>query len=417
MIGRVKSARHLVPWLTMILAAMLLTACETDIFSSEKPAADAATVIPGSLPPPPPSRPYDPGTYKVGNPYQVAGQWYYPKVDLAYNERGVASWYGPNFHGKKTANGEIFDMTLIGAAHKTLPLPSVVRVTNLENGRSLVVRINDRGPFVRGRIIDLSRRAAQLLGFTRKGTAMVHVRLLPNESRRAAVEAGATGKQLMAYGSPAPKASPSIPVSVEKLAPVEGVMVSDLPRQAAEPPQPVEKVAATAAPPVIDAPPSETDPGPAAAGNQAPNAPPPYGAMTAIAGNNANPPLQSSTPSESAPVTSPAFAKPVADNVDVRSEAIDVAALPSREKIELLPVESQPNIFIQAGAFREYINANRLRARLTSLGHPVNVSQVYVTNQPFFRVRLGPMTNVDDADLALERVVALGYPEARIIVD
>jgi len=82
-----------------------------------------------------------------------------------------------------------------------------------------------------------------------------------------------------------------------------------------------------------------------------------------------------------------------------------------------LPVETQPNIFIQAGAFREYINANRLRARLTSLGHPVNVSQVYISNQPFFRVRLGPMTNVEDADIALERVVVLGYPEARIVVD
>ena len=83
----------------------------------------------------------------------------------------------------------------------------------------------------------------------------------------------------------------------------------------------------------------------------------------------------------------------------------------------MLPVETRPNIFIQAGAFREYINANRLRARLTTLGHPVDVSQVYISNQPFFRVRLGPLTNVADADIALERVVVLGYPEARIVVD
>jgi rare lipoprotein A len=349
----------------------------------------------------------------------VAGQWYYPKVDLAYNERGVASWYGPNFHGKKTANGEIFDMTLIGAAHKTLPLPSVVRVTNLENGRSLVVRINDRGPFVRGRIIDLSRRAAELLGFTRKGTAMVHVRLLPDESRRAAVEAGATGKQLMAFGSPAPKAAPSIPVSVEKLAPVDDVAVSNSPPQPAEQDQPATNVAATTAvPPVIGAPPSEQNAGMAAASNQTPPPPPPYGAMTAIDGNNASPSPQSSQPPAPALATSPVSAKPATDDDrGAQPAAIDVAALQSREKVEMLPVETQPNIFIQAGAFREYINANRLRARLTSLGHPVNVSQVYVTNQPFFRVRLGPLMNVEDADIALERVVALGYPEAQIVVD
>ncbi|MCK4868007.1 MAG: SPOR domain-containing protein [Alphaproteobacteria bacterium] len=100
-----------------------------------------------------------------------------------------------------------------------------------------------------------------------------------------------------------------------------------------------------------------------------------------------------------------------------RAEPINVAALPTREEVEVQPVKNRPTIFIQAGAFREYVNANRLRARLTSLGHPVNVSQVYVTNQPFFRVRLGPLLTVEDADIALERVVALGYPEALIVVD
>ena len=168
----------------------LLAACETE---RPPPGAGPADLVPGS-PPHHRRQAFGSGTYKVGKPYQVEGKWYYPKVDLAYDERGVASWYGPNFHGKKTANGEIFDMTLISAAHKTLPMPSVVRVTNLENGRSLIIRINDRGPFVRGRIIDLSRRAAELLGFSNKGTAMVQVRLLQDESRRAALEAGASGK-------------------------------------------------------------------------------------------------------------------------------------------------------------------------------------------------------------------------------
>ena len=123
------------------------------------------------------------GDYKVGKPYQINGKWHYPAEDYDYAETGIASWYGPNFHGKSTANGEIFDQNLITAAHRTLPLPSAVRVTNLENGRTIQLRINDRGPFARGRIIDLSRRSAQLLGFEKNGTAKVRVEIMPNESR------------------------------------------------------------------------------------------------------------------------------------------------------------------------------------------------------------------------------------------
>jgi rare lipoprotein A len=124
--------------------------------------------------------------YKVGNPYKINGQWYYPKVDYEYSETGIASWYGPNFHGKPTANGEIFDMNEVSAAHRTLPLPSVVLVTNLDNGRSLKMRVNDRGPYASGRIIDVSRRSAQLLGFYRQGTARVRVEIVADESRQLA---------------------------------------------------------------------------------------------------------------------------------------------------------------------------------------------------------------------------------------
>ncbi len=125
--------------------------------------------------------------YKVGNPYKINGQWFYPAVDYNYDEIGIASWYGPNFHGKKTANGEIFDQNKISAAHKTLPLPSIVNVTNLENGKSLIIRINDRGPFVRGRIIDLSKKAAEILGVLKIGTAKVNVKIIENESRKLAI--------------------------------------------------------------------------------------------------------------------------------------------------------------------------------------------------------------------------------------
>lgn len=113
---------------------------------------------------------------KVGKPYLVLGKWYYPNDDRDYDERGVASWYGPGFHSLSTANGERYDQDDVTAAHKTLPMPSYVEVENLDNGRKLTVRINDRGPFVDGRIIDLSRRSAQLLGVDRVGTAGVRVR-------------------------------------------------------------------------------------------------------------------------------------------------------------------------------------------------------------------------------------------------
>lgn len=117
------------------------------------------------------------GIYKVGTPYQIEGKWYYPAEDYTYRQEGIASWYGQDFHGKKTANGEKYDMNDVTAAHPTLPLPSMVKVTNLDNGRVLEVRVNDRGPYHSTRIIDLSRRAAQLLGFYEAGTAHVRVEI------------------------------------------------------------------------------------------------------------------------------------------------------------------------------------------------------------------------------------------------
>jgi rare lipoprotein A len=115
------------------------------------------------------------GVYRVGSPYVVAGRVYVPQDNPHYRTDGVASWYGSDFHGRSTANGEIFDAEAITAAHPTLPLPSYVRVTNLSNGRSLIVRVNDRGPYAANRVIDVSKRSAYLLGFTVSGTAWVRV--------------------------------------------------------------------------------------------------------------------------------------------------------------------------------------------------------------------------------------------------
>ncbi|WP_091739523.1 septal ring lytic transglycosylase RlpA family protein [Phenylobacterium immobile] len=115
---------------------------------------------------------------KVGAPYRVAGKTYVPKADPHYDKVGTATWYGDAYHNRPTASGERFDMNRLTAAHTTLPLPSMVEVTNLENGRKVVVRVNDRGPFSGGRIIDLSRGAARALGFERQGLAKVRVRYI-----------------------------------------------------------------------------------------------------------------------------------------------------------------------------------------------------------------------------------------------
>lgn len=191
----------------LLLSTALLSGCaEANLFghyakkatSGDEPPAAGSSAAP---------------TYKVGKPYQVGGVWYYPREDFDYDETGIASWYGPNFHAKMTANGETFDQNAVTAAHKTLPMPSVVRVTNLENGRSLVVRVNDRGPFVNGRIIDLSRRSAQLLGLEGAGTAKVRVQVLADESRVLA------GKLKREGSEPQVAAAPRESVTAETLPP------------------------------------------------------------------------------------------------------------------------------------------------------------------------------------------------------
>lgn len=156
---RIISNRHIIKKFMGILTLIFLASCA----STERSAS---------------YRPH----YKVGKPYEVAGKWYHPQEYQQYKNTGVASWYGKPFHGRATANGEVYNQNSLTAAHPTLPLPSVVRVTNLENGRSVILRVNDRGPFAKGRIIDVSSQAAKVLGFYEQGTARVKVELLPNES-------------------------------------------------------------------------------------------------------------------------------------------------------------------------------------------------------------------------------------------
>src|SRR6266496_6801771 len=145
------------------------------------------------------------GTYRVGKPYSVAGRVYVPEEDPNYRAEGMASWYGDDFHGRLTANGEVFDMASLTAAHPTLPMPCYARVTNLSNGKSLIVRVNDRGPYHGNRLIDVSNKAAELLEFKGNGIARVRVEYVG----RAPLE-GSDDRQLVATlrtGVPAPSPS------------------------------------------------------------------------------------------------------------------------------------------------------------------------------------------------------------------
>jgi rare lipoprotein A len=312
--------------LALLSAMLLLAGCaETQLIAhTAKQARDAVT------PDPPEGRG---GRYKVGEPYQIAGVWYHPKADYGYAETGIASWYGPGFHGKTTANGETYDQNDLTAAHRTLPMPSVVRVTNLENGKSIELRVNDRGPFARGRIIDVSARAAELLEFKQQGTAKVRVEIVAGESRRLAGESGQQRDTA--------KAPPAVPAGK-----VETASLSD-------------DTAAT---------------------NRARDAAP----RASTSGSPSAGPRETDAPELEGEVTQ----QPVKDT----------------------------SIFVQAGAFTQYANAVRLRAKLSPLGD-AEIDRAMVNDREFFRVRLGPVQDVPAADRLLNRVVDRGYTRARVVVD
>ena len=287
-----------------------------------------------------------PAGYKVGQPYQIGGVWYYPRTDWTYDETGIASWYGDEFQGKPTANGEIFDLNGVSAAHKTLQMPVEVRVTNLDNGRSIVARVNDRGPFVNNRIIDMSRRGAQLLGYEREGTARVRVQVIP------------PGGGVAVAGAPAFIAAKPVTAADERTAAAAA---------------PLGKVAAQALPP---------PPGVA-------QAPAPAKGTVATAAR---------TPSVLSPPT------PTAAAVGTAAEKVTVTAVPKTQ------------IYVQAGAFTRFDNANRLKAQLGSFGQ-TSISQSSRDGLTFFRVRIGPVNGVDEADQLLDRVIGNGQNTARIVVE
>jgi rare lipoprotein A len=323
--------REILEKLCIAIVALGLSACAETSFFAQTAKHVSGTFSGGG------------GGYKVGKPYQISNVWYYPKVNYEHVETGIASWYGPKFHGRSTANGEVFDMNTLSAAHRTLPLPSFVRVTNLENGRSLILRVNDRGPFAHNRIIDVSRRGAQLLGFHLKGTARVRVEILADESR--AVAARMTGTRVATRGQ--------TPIRITKL--------------------PKEAVAAE---------------------------------------NLAPPPGAKSQPAQAAPVLEPVkLKKPSGD-----TRTADLA--PARPTVGHLDIQpTRPTtLYVQAGAFSYFDNANQVKARLHHLGD-VQISPVLINGQDLYRVRVGPFQQVKHADRFLESVIRAGYTNARIVVE
>src|SRR5438094_7601859 len=204
-IRRSKSTVRMVRGAAAMAACLVLANCaSSDKFASRVDpkygvSSSARVVAPGD------PVPKGGGTYRVGKPYTVAGRVYVPEEDPNYRAEGMASWYGDDFHGRLTANGEVFDMTSLTAAHPTLPMPCYARVTNLSNGKSLIVRVNDRGPYHGNRVIDVSNKAAELLEFKGNGIAKVRVEYVG----RAPLE-GSDDRQLVATlrtGTPAPPPS------------------------------------------------------------------------------------------------------------------------------------------------------------------------------------------------------------------
>jgi rare lipoprotein A len=190
--------------------------------------------------------PHGGGKYLVGHPYMVAGRMYYPSERKHYAAVGYASWYGDAFHGRRTANGEIFDRNSISAAHPTMPLPSYARVTNLRNHYSMIVRVNDRGPFAPGRIMDVSRRVADLLDFRRTGTTMVKVEYVG----RASLE-GSNDEKLASTLRIDDRSAPAAPPSMlaDADAPVQTASAdpNEVPQPASDPAQDNETADASAA--------------------------------------------------------------------------------------------------------------------------------------------------------------------------
>lgn len=304
------------------------------------------------------------GFYKVGLPYAINGVTYYPREVQSYDETGIASWYGADFHGKSTANGETFDKFDMTAAHTTLPMPSLVRVTNLENGLSIVVRVNDRGPFHDRRIIDLSRRAAQLLDMERSGVARVRVQLLAKESL-ALQQAAREGRILQASAvmeegqQPRDDRTPAIAAAARPPVEIETLPSLDMVERTVPPPPSRDAVTVTELP---------------------------DNAVVVQQGGNA-------------PVLG-----------QMRDGVFRPAPIATQQAV------LQTSLFVQTGAFAQESNAARAQAAVTRYG-TVRIAPKEIDGKRLYRVQLGPYRTVADAERILAQLDAGGQRGARIVVE
>lgn len=314
--------------------------------------------------------------FKLDSPYKVAGRWYVPREDPNYDEYGVASWYGADFHGRRTANGEVFDANALTAAHPTLPLPCYAYVTNVDNGRTVLVRVNDRGPYVNDRLIDMSYAAAKALGYVSTGRARVRVRY----AGRAPLNGDDSQERwYLASQQGVPSARPPVMLASTREYPnstYSGYSASDrystssydrrtLPADASDRWSPI-------------------------------------GYRASLAGKPAPVPKAQArmrTPDEPLSVASN-YQRPMA-----------LSALP-----EPRPFGSVRSSYVQVGIFRERSNAERLRRELGALG-PIEVAPLQVDDGgEVYRVRMGPFSP-DAASRAQDQIATYGVGDTAIVAD
>ena len=351
-------------------------------------------------------QPEAPVGVKVGKPYSVNGTTYFPKYEPGYDKTGEASWYGPGFHGKHTASGEVFDQNDLTAAHPTLPMPSLVRVTNLSNGKSAVVRINDRGPFKSNRIIDLSKKSAQTIGIS--SIAKVRVQVLQEETQAylaqlkngggkkldmEKIEAAVAEKRQNDQIVEQTHANTTAGQTVNDAAPVMSVNSGEL-GGSDIPPPPRNPPRIHAAP----APAAHTEDTIAAADTHE------HGTPLEPAGK---PPESRYIRDElGQPVTSKRISEP--EEMPAPEPANAALAEPAAGPSSL------GGPLIQVGAFSQEENARKLNGSLSSIA-AVSIAKIHAADKELWRVRLGPFASREAATQALARVHEAGIPDAHIV--
>ena len=328
------------------------------------------------------------GQYKVGAPYKIDGVTYTPQEEFNHVETGIASWYGPGFHGKSTANGEQYDQADRTAAHRTLQMPAVVRVTNLDNGLSTVVRINDRGPYARNRIIDLSRTAAQELDIVRNGTGHVRIDQLTAESlavKDVALAGGGPAEQnaAVAQAASGQRAAPAQPQYAQ--APPAQTQYAQAQYSQAQYSQAqytqtqyVQQQYAQQQPVVVPATPPSVQPTPAQLGWSTVQQPPTLGSASTGGG-----------PSVASLAAGAATASAIAPG---------------------------GSFFVQIGSYGTAENAERQRGQVSSYGSAA-VSRGVASGREIYRVRLGPYSTADAASIVADRIKRSGYGDARVVAE